>query len=163
MDEASRIVGEDLAFQRKVWRFQRLGWFGMAVLILLAMAGAFGGGPLSYASARSDDGALEVAWERIERLGRSSELRIRIRQLAPGPLELRLEEGLVEDVEVAGGQPRPVSETRAPGRIGMRFEPPPGEQWAEILLNLRATRPGLVSGTLAAGASRVRVRIVVLP
>ncbi|SHJ64361.1 hypothetical protein SAMN02745194_03036 [Roseomonas rosea] len=163
LQEASRLVGEDLAFQRRVWRFQRIGWGAMALVVLLGMAGVFGGGPLAQASARSADGAIEAEWEWIERIGRDSQLRIR--GLAPhrGPLELRLEGGLAGPVEISGIEPQPAGESRAPGRIWLRFDPPPEGERAEILLKLRSSRPGIVSGQLAIGEAAIPLRLVVLP
>jgi uncharacterized membrane protein YcaP (DUF421 family) len=34
----------DLAFHRREWRIERIGWAGIAVVLLLALAGVFGGG-----------------------------------------------------------------------------------------------------------------------
>jgi uncharacterized membrane protein YcaP (DUF421 family) len=34
----------DLAFHRREWRLERIGWAGIAIVLLLALAGVFGGG-----------------------------------------------------------------------------------------------------------------------
>lgn len=40
-------VREDMAYQVKVWRFERWGWYTLVLLILLALLGLFSRGPLS--------------------------------------------------------------------------------------------------------------------
>lgn len=53
-------VSEDLDFQRKEWRVQRIAWTCMAVLILAAALGAAGSGPLSSRTAKARGGHLAV-------------------------------------------------------------------------------------------------------
>ncbi|HEY8610465.1 MAG TPA: hypothetical protein VIL69_04140 [Roseomonas sp.] len=163
LEEASRLVGEDIGFQRRVWRAQRIGWAVLAVLVLLGLLGAFGGGPLARASARSEDGGINVEWERIERIGRDSVLRIRTTTPRSGPLVLRLEDGLAENVEIASADPQPAGESRGPGRVWLRFEPPPEGGAAEIVLKLRSSRPGIVNGRLVLDGSALPLRLFVLP
>jgi len=162
LKEASRQVGEDIRFQRRVWRFQRFGWGAMALLVLFAVLGAFGGGPLAKASSRSADGTFEVEWERIERIGSDSRLRIRTLTPPTAPLTLRLEDGLAE-VMLSSIEPQPRGESRAPGRVWLRFDPPAEGHAAEIVLNLRSSRPGIVRGTLALGEAAVPLRLFVMP
>ena len=163
LHEASQLVGEDLGFQRRVWRFQRFGWAGLAVFLLAGAFGAFGDGPLADASTRSADGAVSVEWERIERAGRDSRLLIRTIAAADRPLILRLDGGLADGVTVSSAEPEPDSQARAPGRAWLRFDPPPGGGPAEIKLRLRSSGPGVVSGTLAVADSVVPLRLYVLP
>jgi len=44
-------IDEDLSFQRREWRVQRGGWVVMAVLILLALLGLTGRGPIRQPTA----------------------------------------------------------------------------------------------------------------
>lgn len=60
-------VGEDLDFQRRWWRFERIVWAIFGIIIALDIAGVFGGGPLSHATVKSSDGLLNVKYERVER------------------------------------------------------------------------------------------------
>lgn len=163
LQEASRAVGEDMAFQHRVWRAQRLGWVGLAALVLLGLAGAFGNGVLAVATSRSPDGAVEVKWERIERVGRDSVFRIR--SLAPrdGPLLLLLADGLAEGAEARSVTPLPASESRGPGRHWLRFDPPENGGPAEIVLKLRSDRPGILRGAIVLDGSSVPLRLFVLP
>ena len=39
-------VQEDMTMQQRVWRFERVGWYLLVVIVLLGLAGVFGNGPL---------------------------------------------------------------------------------------------------------------------
>lgn len=60
-------VNQDLAFTRKVWTFQRVGWVAMALLLAAAMAGAFGHGPVASATASDPTGTFAVEHDRVIR------------------------------------------------------------------------------------------------
>lgn len=59
---------EHLQFQRREWLVQRIGWALIAVLLILALAGLFGDGPLSHVRAASKEGG-SVEYERYIRSG----------------------------------------------------------------------------------------------
>jgi hypothetical protein len=69
-------IDEDLNFQRREWKIQRLGWVAMALVILAALLGVFGTGPLSSATIERD--GLRLEHERFCRLQRNTELRFTI-------------------------------------------------------------------------------------
>ncbi|MEN5223510.1 MULTISPECIES: hypothetical protein [Pseudomonas] len=39
-------VEEDMRMQQRVWRFERVGWYALVLVVLLGLAGLFGNGPL---------------------------------------------------------------------------------------------------------------------
>ncbi len=65
-------VGEDLAFQRRWWKFERGIWLFLALLVVLDLAGLFGRGPLSKAHKQTADGMLRMNYEWVERFGTPS-------------------------------------------------------------------------------------------
>ena len=68
-------IERDIAFQRRAWRAERIGWAGMLAVVAAALLGAFGGGgPIAGAEARI--GGLSVEWARVQRLGATTPLRI---------------------------------------------------------------------------------------
>jgi hypothetical protein len=69
-------VGEDLDFQRKWWRFEKVVWVVFAVIIVLDLAGLFGRGRIAKAERRSVDGIIDVNYECIERTDSPSMLSI---------------------------------------------------------------------------------------
>ena len=67
-------VGEDLAFQERQWKVERIGWALMALIALAGLAGLFGGGPLSAATVGGDNLPLEVMYGRFVRHRTPTEL-----------------------------------------------------------------------------------------
>jgi hypothetical protein len=81
MERGSGIeVDQDLDFQRKDWRFERIGWGAMLLIGIAAVGGVFGHGPLSNATASADDGSLRIEYQRFERHGAASELTVFLRR-----------------------------------------------------------------------------------
>jgi len=48
-------VGEDLAFQRRWWRFERAVWIVFGIIVLLDLARVFGRGPAANAHKQTAD------------------------------------------------------------------------------------------------------------
>lgn len=57
----------DLALQERVWRAERLSWIVFVLLLIAALLGVFGSGPLAHASHRDPGGRLVVHYERLMR------------------------------------------------------------------------------------------------
>jgi hypothetical protein len=55
-------VGEDLEFQRKWWRFEKIAWIFFALIIVLDLAGLFGRGPLARARRHAADATIDVRY-----------------------------------------------------------------------------------------------------
>jgi len=74
---------EDMIFQRRDWRVERLGWWVMSLFVALACLGLFSDGPLSTMTARDKAQRLSVHYERFYRFGASSDMRWLV-QASPG-------------------------------------------------------------------------------
>jgi hypothetical protein len=61
-------VGEDLEFQQRSWVVQRIGWIVIALVIIAALSGLFGAGPLSQATVGNEGDALRLVYDRFERM-----------------------------------------------------------------------------------------------
>lgn len=106
-------VSEDMALQRKVWRFERLGWYVLLLLIGLTLAGLFSKGPLSTTQVRSDDGRLWVEYQRFSRNGSSDALVIHMQGKAQAPLELEIRGELLRGFNIDMLQPQPLKASAA--------------------------------------------------
>jgi hypothetical protein len=99
---------DDPRFHRRNWRVQRFGWAVMAVVLLAALAGGLGRGPLSWASARSAGGTIEVEYDRVLRHAAPSTLRVTFTPASAGPAaSLRLPRQFVEDAVLQSILPAP--------------------------------------------------------
>jgi hypothetical protein len=65
-------LDRQLKFHRIEWRIQRIGWIVVAMLLVLALAGLFGNGPLSHAHADGPTGRID--YERFVRNGSPAQL-----------------------------------------------------------------------------------------
>jgi len=59
-------IDADMAFQRRSWIVQRIGWILMLALVLAAVLGVLGSGPLSHATT-AIPGQLRVEYQRFTR------------------------------------------------------------------------------------------------
>lgn len=146
-------VREDMRLQRKVWRFERLGWYGLVALMVLTLAGLFSKGPLSTADMRSADGHLRVEYQRFLRNGSSEMLVIHMQGAARQALEVELNGELLQGFNVEMLQPQPLKASTA--GEGVRLWALSDDQGrATLYLTLRSDGVGLYDTrvSLATGA-----------
>jgi hypothetical protein len=159
--ERSLQIDENLDFQRREWRWQRVGWVALALFVIAAAAGVFGGGPLSQASAGAPDGALHVEYERFVRRGAAQQVRIRARAAgatAAQPLALDVSRAYYEDMRIQRVQPEPESVDIGPAHVTLRFKRA-GEGDLTILIDAEPRRAGRFSADIrSAGGGAVTFR-----
>ncbi len=160
MDKLQKIgtlqVDQDSAFQKRNWRAQRVGWWGIALVLLASLLGVFGYGPLSSVS-QSDAGAtLRLDYERFLRVQSDAELSIQVRPDAKHPAEIALwvNRDYLNAFRVQQITPLPERTQVAPDRVILFFtvagqnQPSANQQAVEISFQLSALQMGWVSGTI---------------
>jgi hypothetical protein len=60
-------INQDLNTQRKTWMVQRIGWAGMALIVLAGLAGLFGSGPLARTTLLDDQRLVRLEYDRFGR------------------------------------------------------------------------------------------------
>lgn len=60
-------LNQDLDLQRKTWTIQRIGWSGMALIVLAALAGVFGSGPLARTEVTDNPQTFRLSYDRFGR------------------------------------------------------------------------------------------------
>jgi hypothetical protein len=83
-------IEHDMDFQRREWKIQRAGWAFMVLVIIAALLGLLGHGPLSRTSASDPDGVLTVEYERFVHYHKPLTLRFHISGTATNKDDLRL-------------------------------------------------------------------------
>jgi hypothetical protein len=157
-------VGEDVEFQRKWWKFEKVVWAVFIILVLLDLAGAFGRGPLSEAHLVTADGAVNVSYERIERTGTPSTLRVRFKDSAihNNQIHLWASENLVSKLGNKQIAPQPATSTVGDG--GLLYTFPATSQPAEVVFSLQPAAPGLYDLSLGIDSSSdLHFKILVMP
>jgi hypothetical protein len=105
------VPGEDLAYQQRTWRVERIGWVVLGLAVAAAMAGAFGaGGPLGEAEAADPDGVVTVRYQRFERYSAPAALRIIVSEKAQAggdSLAIRLDRAFLDAVKLRAVFPQP--------------------------------------------------------
>jgi hypothetical protein len=102
-------VDEDMVWQQRTWTIQRLGWLAMGGLVLTALTGVFGYGPVSWQQATDPAGFVRVEYERFQRRGSEFTLRVDVapQATADNVVPLRVSGSFLDAVEVKGIAPEP--------------------------------------------------------
>ena len=93
-------VGSDMEFQRRWWRFERVLWSVLTVILVLDALGFFGRGWFVKAEAKTPDWSTRIECERIERFGAPSLLTIHFGQNAArnGGIQLWASDSLLHEL-----------------------------------------------------------------
>lgn len=116
-------VDEDMAFQRWAWRAQRVGWALIVLLLVAAVLGLLGSGPLSEATA-SVPGVMRLEYQRFARYQTSHTLTIRLEPAAVvGPAaRVGIDAQYLESVEIKSVLPPPRAVHGAGDRLIYEFD-----------------------------------------
>ena len=140
MGEGARSIQieEDLAFQRHQMRFERVGWAVLALVLLAALLGLFGGGPLGEATAGEDVDPIRVHYGRLERRSNPTTLTV---ELAPeatseGQARVWIDRNWAERAVIESVEPEPESVEVAPDRLVYVFAVLPGDGPTELEFHL---------------------------
>jgi hypothetical protein len=103
-------IDQDLEFQRRDWTFERVGWIAMLLLIVGALVGLFGDGPLSKAERVTADQSLRVEYDRFERHGNDAKLTVFVRRdsAAGAAVSLWVNDEFLRGVQLEHIEPEPV-------------------------------------------------------
>jgi hypothetical protein len=109
-------LDQKLRHQEREWRIQLYGWALMLAIVVAALLGVFGTGPLSSATAGSEPAGLTVKYERFIRHQGEMELTIQIApgQVESGQVELWIDHAYLDDMVIEDVQPEP-EEVRTSG------------------------------------------------
>lgn len=141
-------ISESVQFQEREWKVQRIAWTLLALLVLLALAGLFGTGPLSSASVADADGALTVGYERFIRHDGRSTLSIDVTgdQASNNEIEVWLSNDYVDAFEVQNVTPQPADVISAGDRTIYVFAIDDPTSMLSVSFSLRPDDMGRVSG-----------------
>jgi hypothetical protein len=155
---------DDIAFQEKTWRVQRVGWVVMALLVAAALAGVFARGPLSRAEAQGQ--GLRIEYQRFERYQAPSEINVRLtpEAVVDGSVAIVLDSDYAKRVPLERIDPEPERSAPTAGGHILYFPVPRDAQPGTVILQIRPQRVGLVHGRIGvAGAAPVSFTQLVWP
>jgi len=143
-------VHEDIPMQQRVWRFERVGWYVLVAIVLLALAGLFGNGPLSDAEVVSQDGRVRVEYQRLSRSGTTDSLFITVQGIPGQPVEVQIEGSLLRDASIETLQPEP-QQSMSHGQAMLFQLGTKQDGVATLYLTLRSEHVGTLEGSVRAG------------
>lgn len=171
MEEPQKVgdleIHQDLEFETRNWRVQRLGWALMGLMVLAGLAGLFGRGPLSHAEATSGGGALTVKYERFVRHAAPSEVEFVVQPSAieGGVVRLLVSRAFLQGLQVEGVEPPPETAALSGDYLLYAFPAGPSGREARILFRIVPDHYLLrrAEVTLPDGRERVWFRQFVFP
>lgn len=117
-------VREDMAFQRATWRFERIGWYLFAGVILAALLGFFSEGPFSSRLASDPTGRITLSYDRFVRDEGVARMALRIVGAEGESLTVRLGGDLPGAFIIEAMQPQPQQASSGPQGLELTFPAP---------------------------------------
>jgi hypothetical protein len=157
-------IGEDLAFQERWWKFERIIWSLFLLILLADVLGVFGRGWLAKAQLKEAGSGMQVDYERVARASTPSIMRIQFDPdtVVHGELRLFIGESLVKELGTQRVVPEPDHSIIGDGGITYIFPAQSGR--TEVQLALEPSFPGIHRFTLQVpGKLPVGAHIAVVP
>lgn len=157
-------VGSDLEFQRKWWRFTRVMWTVFVAIVIADVLGCFGRGPVANARLHTQDGAMDVNYERIERFSTPSVLRIQFGPAAihDGKIQLWVSQMFIKSLGNQRVFPQPLSSVVGQGGVLYTFLAT--SMPATIEFSMEPTAPGIYDLRMRVlGSEELKLKIFVMP
>jgi len=157
-------VGYDSAFERK-WRTIELVSHGlMAAIVIAALAGLFGRGPLSHRTHWTPDHRFGVDFEPLARYGTTTQVTLHLSSPDPDvPVDVFVSSALIEPMGLQSIFPRPLDREAIGGGITYRFMIPAGQDSGLARFVLKPATVGPVQIELHQGDASLSFRQWVLP
>ncbi|KAA6465111.1 hypothetical protein DYQ86_03930 [Acidobacteria bacterium AB60] len=136
-------VGEDLDFQRKWWRFEKIIWPILVLIIVADVVGLFGRGWLAKAKAATPDNALSLDYERIERASTPSIMTLHFGEPAihNGRIVLHVSDSIVKPLGAQRISPQPA--LSVVGNNEITYVIPATQSPASLQIEMDPSFPGL--------------------
>lgn len=150
-------LDSDVALQERMWKVERVAWLLLGLIVLAALAGAFGGGGfLSSAHYQAPAGTFSLEYRRLTRHSTQTTLSYR---LSPGQSELWLSNQFLQGVTIEWIAPEPEQTARDDARTVFRFDSLTPDRPLEVEFHVRPSGFGpleLETGTPAGSSARLR-------
>jgi hypothetical protein len=155
------FLQEDMALQIRTWRFERVGWYVLCLIILFTLLGLFSSGPLSSANLSNPDGSITVEHQRFYRNGAVTPLVLDVQISAQSPVILAGD--FLDAFTIESIQPEPLSSASTANGMALMLKPDAHGR-ARVHLSLRPDGVGSYQGEVAiAGHEPVRFDQFIYP
>lgn len=142
-------IAQDLDFQRRSWKVQRIGWAIMVLVSFAALFGLFGGGPLSSAQLGADGSPLRADYERFLRRDSPGKFTVYVGAAAIRPdstAEVWLDQKWLADMEIKAITPEPETARTGADHVVYTFRLDPSSTPARLTYHLTTHSVGRING-----------------
>ncbi len=155
-------VPQESAFHRREWRLERVGWVGLSLVFLAALAGGLGTGPLSAAQSRTMSGHVELQYQSVTHREADDTLTIVFDSPPSGQADLQILGDWVDAGDIRSVSPEPASQKAIPAGLSLEIETA-GTETSTVVISFRLSAPGPVTGEVRVDGQSVPFTQVVLP
>jgi hypothetical protein len=144
--EKSLEIDHDDDFQRRSWAVQRIGWAFMVLVIVAALAGLLGPGPLFERELEGSTG-LRIRYDRFVRYEAPASVHLELTASAEGEAHFWLEGAWLERVHVENVNPEPERVVANAERVHYAIAAEPKER-VRVTIHFEADAVGALRGAI---------------
>jgi hypothetical protein len=152
--------------QRWEWMIERVGWAGMGGIIVAALLGGLGPGPLGWRDVASSDGSLSANYYAVERAAAPSKLVLKLGSSPSREMkhEVTISRAFSDAAKLESIVPEPLSVAIRDDQIVYTFAAADATPGASVTFHYQHQKFGPLSYQVARGdQGPVRIRQFVLP
>lgn len=151
-------VDQDLAFQRRDWIFERVGWAALALVVVAGASGLLGRGPVSERIVETPDRLARIELGRFERHGAPARLIVtaRRRTAQDTSVQIWIDGRYLDGITVEAVSPEPMSQASDASRTVFELALPHGADSTRVVFQFtpdalwaRVAQLGVVGGQAA--------------
>ncbi|HYE63641.1 MAG TPA: hypothetical protein VD997_16740 [Phycisphaerales bacterium] len=151
---------EHFSQERREWVIQRTAWAVMALILVAALLGLFGNGPLSKRVVESDPAGLRMEYQRIVRYQAQTQLKLRIDEVQGEEVTVTFGDGYFEHFELDTVVPEPDEQRSGDGQLVLVFKPARERGPVEVSVRAKVEKLGTIDGSVSVeGAGDVPRRL----
>jgi hypothetical protein len=157
---------QDESFQKREWLVQHIGWILWSGIILAALMGLLGSGPLSNESVAAADGSIRVEYQRFVHHHHVTTITLQVLQDVSTEKAVRIEisEELLKATELRNVQPEPQEKLLSDRGAILVFPLDQAKRCPMITFHLEYEDYGRSGGTVSLqGHAPVPVRPLIYP
>jgi hypothetical protein len=139
-------IDQDLGFQQRMWVLQRLGWGVMVCIILAALVGLLGSGPLASRTLDSPQRGFRLEYQRFLRHRAPTRLLLQMKSTPREEVQVWYDRALIEHFVVTQIVPMPTRVEANAGRLTYTFRVADQEEPLLITFSLEPETFGSLSG-----------------
>ena len=158
-------IEQDLRFQQRTWVVQRISWGIIACVLVAALLGLLGSGPLASCTLHSPQDGFRLEYERFLRQRTPTRLYLFVDLKGQSRQEVRVwcDRTLIEHFEVTQISPQPLRVETDSGSLAYIFPLTDQAEQLTIIFSLEPERFGLLSSRIGVGDDSLYFRQFVYP